>query len=86
MRVEDGDVPQVVGTFQDITERKQIEAALEMSETKYRLMFSESPVGMMYLDKDGNILEVNQKMLDILGSPGVEATKAINMLTFPPTN
>ena len=84
MRVEEGDVAQIVGTFQDVTERKQIEAALEMSETKYRLMFSESPVGMMYLDKDGNILEVNQKMLDILGSPGAEATKTINMLTFPP--
>ncbi|MFH0957639.1 MAG: PAS domain S-box protein [Pseudomonadota bacterium] len=84
MRVEDGSVPQVVGTFQDVTERKQIEAALEISETKYRLMFSESPVGMMYLDKDGNILEVNQKMLDILGSPEAEATKTINMLTFPP--
>ena len=84
MRVEEGDVAQIVGTFQDVTERKQIEAALEMSETKYRLMFSESPIGMMYLDKDGNILEVNQKMLDILGSPGAEATKTINMLTFPP--
>jgi PAS domain S-box-containing protein len=84
MRVEDGDVPQVVGTFQDITERKQIEAALERSETKYRLMFSESPIGMVYVDKDGNILEINQKMLDILGSPGAEATRAINMLTFPP--
>gem|GEM_PF-6225334 len=83
-RVEDGDVPQVVGTFQDITERKQIETALERSETKYRLMFSESPIGMMYVDKDGNIMEINQKMLDILGSPGAEATRAINMLTYPP--
>jgi PAS domain S-box-containing protein len=83
-RVEDGDVPQVVGTFQDITERKQIESALERSETKYRLMFSESPIGMMYVDRDGNILEINQKMLDIIGSPGSEATRAINMLTFPP--
>ena len=45
--------------------RKQIEAALEISETKYRLMFSESPIGMVYVDKDGNILEINQKMLDI---------------------
>ncbi len=74
----------IEGFVEDITERKETQAALERSETKYRLMFSESPIGMMYVDKDGNILEINQKMLDILGSPGPEATKAINMLTFPP--
>jgi PAS domain-containing protein len=39
MRVEDGGVPQVVGTFQDITERKRAEDELIESRTRYYTLF-----------------------------------------------
>jgi PAS domain S-box-containing protein len=38
---------------------------------------------MIMTDKDGNIIEINQAQLDILGSPSSEATKQLNMITFP---
>ncbi len=57
---------------------------LGKSESKYRNLVENSPTGIVYLDKKGNILEINKKMLEILGSPSEEATKEINCLKFPP--
>lgn len=42
------------------------------------------PLGFLSVDKTGRILEINPRMLEILGSPDPEATRAINVLTFPP--
>ncbi|MCX5873473.1 MAG: PAS domain S-box protein, partial [Deltaproteobacteria bacterium] len=68
----------------DITERKRAEDALSESELKYRLLFDNIPIGIILANTEGEILEVNRSLLEMLGSPGPEATKAINMLTFPP--
>lgn len=57
---------------------------LQQSEEKYRNLVKNSPTGILYLDTEGKILELNQKILDILGSPGEEATKAINCMKFEP--
>ena len=84
MREEEGEGPQVIGSFQDITERKLAEEALGTSESKYRLLFDIAPIGIILVDTEGKILEVNTSILKTLGSPGPEATKSINMLTFPP--
>jgi diguanylate cyclase (GGDEF)-like protein/PAS domain S-box-containing protein len=42
-----------------------------------------APIGILKCDQEGNIIYVNQKTLEILGSPGIEETKKINLLTFP---
>ncbi|MBM3435819.1 MAG: PAS domain S-box protein, partial [Bacteroidetes bacterium] len=57
--------------------------ALSKSESKYKNLVENSPTGILYIDHEGNILEVNRKILEILGSPGEAATKQINCLTFP---
>ncbi|MGM0420650.1 MAG: PAS domain S-box protein [Bacillota bacterium] len=49
----------IVGTHIDVSELKQTEMALEESEKRYRAIFDLSPVGIMVLDKEGNIIEVN---------------------------
>ncbi len=62
----------------------QILTELTKSEQKYKNLVQNAPTGILYLDRDGKILEVNPTMLKILGSPGEEETKKINCLEYPP--
>jgi PAS domain S-box-containing protein len=80
---EDGHVEAAVIINLDVTQRMWAEEALRQSEAKYKALFEEAPVGLLSIDRSGRILEVNQKLLEILGSPSHEDTKSINMLTFP---
>ncbi|WP_407356720.1 PAS domain S-box protein [Methanolobus sp. WCC5] len=50
----------------------------------FETLVDELPLGILTCDRKGNITAVNDFLLDILGSPSAEATKKINMLTFPP--
>jgi len=68
----------------DITESKIDEERLSLSEARYRMLFENSPVGIISVDVRGNILEANPVLLGLLGSPSLEATCAINVLTYPP--
>jgi PAS domain S-box-containing protein len=54
------------------------------SESKYRSLVENSPTGILLLSTEGKILEVNKRMLDILGSPGPEETRQINCLEYGP--
>jgi diguanylate cyclase (GGDEF)-like protein/PAS domain S-box-containing protein len=53
--------------FSDISERKRAEAALQASETKYRLLFDLLPVGVSLSDPDGGLIEANPAGNEILG-------------------
>jgi len=68
----------------DITERKRVEKALSQSEERFKLLYEYAPLGIILANRSGQILEVNPAALQILGSPSVEETKKINLLTFPP--
>jgi PAS domain S-box-containing protein len=67
-----------------VAERMKAEQALRASGEKYRCLVEKAPIGILSIDAEGCIREVNKKLLDILGSPSTEATKSINMFTFPP--
>lgn len=57
----------VIAIAQDITERKNAENALRISEERYRSLFESSPVGIILEDLEGNILEVNQTLCNDFG-------------------
>ena len=74
-----------VVTTEQAEEIKRIKTQNELRESqeKFKLIFDNAPMGLALVEKGGRILEVNDKMLDLLGSPGANHTKQINMLTFP---
>jgi len=71
-------------TVTDITSLKETENELRKSEEKYRKIFENLPVGLLQSDTEGRINYLNPQVLEMLGSPSEEATREINLLTFPP--
>ena len=60
-------VVSIVGIAKDITEDRQIKAALRISENKFSNTFEQAAVGMAHVAPDGRLLKVNQKICEILG-------------------
>ncbi len=83
LKDEEGNVKGFVSIATDITSLLKTEQALQVSEKKYKSLIENSPIGILMTDTQGNILEVNPMLLNILGSPSIEATKKINLLKFP---
>ena len=57
----------IVGTTQDVTERKLAEAFLLESEERFRELFEEAPLAYQALDQSGNFIDVNQTWLSTMG-------------------
>src|SRR4030042_3563170 len=63
------DIPgSVCAVMVDITERKKMEEALKISETRYRRLFEAARDGILILDAEtGQIVDVNPFLLEMLG-------------------
>jgi PAS domain S-box-containing protein len=53
--------------IRDISEQKRAEAELKESEKKYRSLFESLQQGVFYQSANGNIVDINQAALDMLG-------------------
>ncbi|MGA2516788.1 MAG: sigma 54-interacting transcriptional regulator [Thermodesulfobacteriota bacterium] len=63
----------VCAVMVDITERKKMEEALKISETRYRRLFEAAQDGILILDAEtGQIVDVNPFLLEMLGYPHEE--------------
>ena len=56
-----------IGVLTDITERKQIEDALQKSEQRYRTLFELSTDAIVMLDQDGKFFDGNKSALKMFG-------------------
>ena len=83
-RYKDGVPFETIGIGRNITERKKASEELKKSETKYKQIFENAPLGIMTADIEGNLIEINPTLLQLLGSQSLEQTRNINVLTFPP--
>ena len=60
-----------------------MELRLVATEERFKNLFDNSTSGIMYMANDGSILEVNRRMLNLLGSPSADTTRQFNVLAFP---
>ncbi len=72
-------VERVACVLQDITEHKQAEAALRVSEQKYKKIFSFAPVGIYQSLPDGTIITANRTMATMLGYDSVDELLKLNL-------
>ncbi|HYE59207.1 MAG TPA: PAS domain S-box protein, partial [Rhodothermales bacterium] len=73
-----------VGIKRDITERKRAQEALRASESRLRAMFGQAAVGIVLVDCEGRLLEVNKRFCEILGRPAEElCARTCEDLTHP---
>ena len=63
----DGRTERLLGSIQDITERKQAESELQVSEERFRKAMKYSPVGMAIVSPAGHWLEVNDALCQMVG-------------------
>ncbi len=63
-----GEVVGLRGVARDITEHKFAEEALLDSESRFRGIFSVSPLALALCDPEGKLVDVNQSFLDLFGA------------------
>lgn len=74
----------VSGTFNDITNRKQVEEALRISEAQFRSAFDTAAIGMNITSLEGKFLRVNPRLCQMLGYTEAELLEmSYQMITHP---
>ena len=68
-----------VVTGHDITESKQAEEALKLSEERYRNIFESAVIGLYRTTPDGNILMANSTLVKMLGFDSFEDLEKRNL-------
>ncbi len=66
-RKTDGSPDYFISQIIDITERKKAEEKLKKSEEKYRTLIDSTDTGFVILDEKGNVLDANQKYVELTG-------------------
>jgi len=56
-----------IALYRDITERKKAEEALRKSQQEFASVFKSSPDALVYLDEEGNILDINSRFTKLFG-------------------
>jgi diguanylate cyclase (GGDEF)-like protein/PAS domain S-box-containing protein len=67
-----GRVVCVLGTMQDVTERREAEIARREAQDLFETAFSQAPIGMALIAPDGHWLKVNRALCRITGWPESE--------------
>jgi len=73
-----------IAVHADITERRRAEEALHEAEQRFRTAFEEGPVGIVVLDPDGRLVEVNESFSTVTGYTREELVgRTLDELTHP---
>jgi len=77
----DGDGVAVLSLLTDVTTRQQTKAALERSETQFRVAMENAPIGMALVDLSWRLVEVNAAFAELLGTT-VDALRGYELLAL----
>ncbi len=81
---DQGHPVRMIGTIQDINERKQAEIALQESEARFSSAFEYAPIGMAMVAPDGHWLKINHALQNVIGYTEQELTsKTFQDITHP---
>lgn len=80
---EQGEIHQILAVVQNITERKQAEAALRSSEERLHLLMEHAPFGIQVFDMDGTLVQVNKTWEEIWGVRAEDVVGIFNALHDP---
>nr|WP_067058028.1 PAS domain S-box protein [Mucilaginibacter sp. L294] len=69
---EDGSVRKIIGTLQDITQRKQAEIDYRRTENKYRLVLETIKLAALSLDAEGKVIYCNKYLANLVGYSQME--------------
>jgi two-component system, sporulation sensor kinase E len=64
---ENGQFVGSLAIVMDVTEHKRMEEALRESEEKFRKIFEKANDSLIYLDKSGRIIDVNERAVQVFG-------------------
>lgn len=70
-----GEISRLVGICHDVTEQRRAEEALDESESRFRHVFDDAPIGMLLADRRGDevfIARANGALTRLLGFSGTE--------------
>ncbi|MCX7697632.1 MAG: PAS domain S-box protein [Bacteroidales bacterium] len=74
----------IVGSLRNVTSEELNKRELHEAQQKFRTIFEEVPVGLCLLGLDGQVIEINETLVKMLGSPSKEMSKQLNIFKVTP--
>jgi len=82
-RDEEGTGLGILGYIYDVTAQQLSQRESYEKEQRLRSLVENSPTGILRIDLQGSIVEINQRMVDLLGASSKEATLKLNVFKLP---
>lgn len=72
VRNDKGKAIRVIGAMKNITDKRKLEYELQQSEEQFKGAFNHSAAGMALINTEGYYIEVNERLIEILGYTSAE--------------